>query len=173
MSTARKSWDHDDIFNHELLQKSAVTVTTNKAFLGGKQENPHHLRKFHLESDTVYRKGYPIAGTALQSDEEKKLYLNSLKALFFEEQGHGVSSNDLPNHYLLVFALRSTQQASHVYFHPQLTNGSNSNGLSLSTQLTDSIEVFLLGEKTSTIYFDSFQKVAKNFLLSSKIEWRK
>ena len=57
--------------------------------------------------------------------------------------------------------------------NPHLSSGSISISLSFSTQLTDSIELFFLGEKTSTLNVDSSPKVLKIFLLSSKFKSKK
>ena len=45
-------------------------------------------------------------------------------ALAFHENGHGISFEEYANHYLLVFDLTSTHQASHDYLHPELTSAS-------------------------------------------------
>ena len=60
----------------------------------------------------------------LCTDNEKTLYLKSLHSLAFESHGHGVPNADFPNHYVSVFDLTSTQQASRDYLYPELTNGS-------------------------------------------------
>ena len=173
VSTGSKSWNHEDIFNREPIRRFALAMTTNKAFLGSKDANPFHFQKFNLESITVYRNGYPIAATPLQTDDDKKLYLNSLEALAFESHGHGVPFSDFTDHYVLVFDLTSTQQASHDYLYPELTNGSVSIDLRFSADLADSLELFFLGEKSSIIYIDSSRKVSKNIFLNSKIETKK
>ena len=38
------------------------------------------------------------------------------------DNGHGISLTDYPNHFIMVFDLTSTQQASHDFIHPELTN---------------------------------------------------
>ena len=90
-----------------------------------------------------------------------------------ESHGHGVPFSDFPNHYVLVFDLTSTKQASHDYLYPELTNGSISIDFRFSAELTDSLELFFLGEKSSTIYIDSFRKVSKNIFLNTKIDSKK
>ena len=164
-STGSKSWNHEDIFNREPIRRFALAMTTNKAFLGSKANNPFHYQKFNLENITVYRNGYPIAATPLQTGNDKKLYLNSPEALAFESHGHGVPFSNFPNHYVLVFDLTSIQQTSHDYLSPELTNGSISFDLRFSAALTDRLALFFLGEKSSTIYIDSFRKVSKNIFL--------
>ena len=173
VSTGSKSWNNEDIFNREPTRRFALAMTTNKAFLGSKADNPFHYQKFNLENITVYRNCYPTAATPLQTDNDKKLDLNSLEVLAFESHGHGIPFSDFPNHYVLVFDITSTQQASHDYLYPELTNGSISIDLRFSAELTDSLELFFLGEKSSTIYIDSFRKVSKNIFLNTKIDSKK
>ena len=173
ISTGVQSWSHEDVFTREPIRRFAIAMATNEAFLGAKSVNPFHFQKFNLNSITVYRNGYPVAGTPLQTENDKKLYLNSLEALAFGQHGHGVPYNDYANHYILVFDLTSTQQASHDYLYPELTNGSISISLRFSAQLTNSVEVFLLGERSSTIYIDSSRKVSKNIFLNTKLETKR
>ena len=142
VSKGIKSWNQGDVFNHEPIRRFALAMTTNSSYLGGKTENPYHFRKLDLESITVFRNGCPIAGTPLLTDDDKKLYLNSLEALAFTSHGHGVPFTDFPNHYVLVFDLTSTQQASHDYLYPELTNGSISVDLRFSKETGENLELF-------------------------------
>ena len=134
--------------------------------MGSKTTNPFHYQKFGLRSITVYRNGHPIAGTPLETDTDKKMYLNSMAALAFHEHGHGISFEEYANHYLLVFDLTSTRQASHVYLHPELTSASISISLRLDTALVQITEVHLLGETASTIYINNSRKVSKNYYIA-------
>ena len=64
----------------------------------------------------------------------------------------------------MVFDLTSTQEATHDFIHPELTNSSISGELKFDTALTNNVEVFFLGEKSSTVYIDSARNVSKNIL---------
>ena len=144
VSKDSRSWNHEDIFNHEPIRRFALAMVTNEAFLGAKTVNPFHFQKFNLQSITVYRNGYPIAGTPLQTENDKKLYLNSLEALQFKTHEHGVPFEDYENHYVLVFDLTSSQQASYDYLYPELTNASVSIDLRFKEDLPSSVELFFL-----------------------------
>ena len=65
----------------------------------------------------------------------------------------------------MVFDLTSSQQASHDFIHPELTNCSVSIKLKFSAALASKVENFLIREKASTIYIDSARKVSKNRIL--------
>ena len=65
-----------------------------------------------------------------------------------------------------MFDLTTTQQASHDYIYPELTNASILISLRFSAQLTSIAEVFFLGEWSSTIYIDPSWKVSENVFLN-------
>jgi len=167
ISTGSRSWSHEDIFTREPIRRFALAMSPNANFLGAKRANPFHYQKFGLRSITVYRNGSPIAGTPLTTDNDKRLYLSSLEALAFNHHGHGIPLSDFQNHYLLVFDLTSTQQASHDYLYPELTNSSISIELKFDTAIAQNLELFFIGEKASAIYIDSARNVSKNVLMSS------
>ena len=67
----------------------------------------------------------------------------------------------------MVFVMTSTQQASHDFIHPEVTNCSVSIELKFSAALAHNIEIFISGEKASIIYIDSERKVSKNHVLTN------
>ena len=85
-----------------------------------------------------------------------------MSALAYVENDHGISLDDFPNHYILVFDLTSTQEATHDFIHPELTNSAISIELKFDAGLTNNIEILCLGEKSSTVYIDSARNVSKN-----------
>ena len=167
------SWNQENIFNGEPIRRFAIAMTSNRAFLGGKTLNPFHFQKFNLATITVYRNGYPVAGTPLQTDDDKKLYLNSLEALAFGHHGHGIPFSKFTDHYFMVFDMTSTQQASHDYLYPELTNASISVELRFTAGLAANTEIFFLGERSSVIYINSQKKVSKNRPIETGIETKK
>ena len=44
-STGSKSWNHEDFFNREPIQRLALAMATNKAFLGSKSKKPFSFTK--------------------------------------------------------------------------------------------------------------------------------
>ena len=62
----------------------------------------------------------------------------------------------------MVFDLTSTQEATHDFIHPELTNSSITVELKFQKDLGSNIEVICLGEKLSTVYIDSARNVSKN-----------
>ena len=87
-----------------------------------------------------------------------------MSALAYVENGHGIPLSEFSNHFIMVSDLTSTQEATHDFIHPELTNSSISVELKFDTALTNNVEVFFLGEKSSTVYIDSARNVSKNIL---------
>ena len=97
-------------------------MNTNEAFLGNKIQNPFHFRKFDLKQINIYRKGKPAADSPISTNHDKRLYFNTIPILAYIDNGQGKSLTDYPNHVIMVFNVTSTQQASHDFIHPELTN---------------------------------------------------
>ena len=139
------------VFSKEPIRRFALALISNQAFLGSKLTNPFHCQKQDLSKVKVYRNGFPIAGTPLFTDDEKRVYMTTMDALAFGYHGHVIPFSNYTNHIELVFDLKSTQQPSHDFLYPELTNAAVSVELKFSTALPGKTEVFLLGKKASTI----------------------
>ena len=103
----------------------------------------------------------PVADSPISTNDDKRFYFNTISDLAYIDNGHGISFTDYPNHFIMVFDLTSTQQASHDFIHLELTNCSISIELKLSAALPNNIEIFIIGEKASTIFVDSARRVSK------------
>lgn len=161
------SWKHEDVFTREPIRRLAIAMNTNEAFLGTNVTNPFHYQKFDLEEIVIYRNGLPVAGTPLSTTSDKRLYFNSMNALAYLENGHGIPLSEFPNHFVMVFDLTSTLEASHDFIHPELTNSSIAIELKFGTALPNNVEILLLGEKLSTVYIDSARNISKNVFLTT------
>ena len=65
-----RSWTKEDVFSKELMRGFALTLISNQTFLGSRLTNPFLYQKHALNEVTVYRNGYPIAGTPLPKEDE-------------------------------------------------------------------------------------------------------
>ena len=166
-STGLESWKQEDVFSREPIRRLAICLNTNEVFLGSKQLNPFHFRKFNLEQICIYRNGLPVADSPINTADVKRLYFNTMSDLAYIDNGHGISLSEYHNHFIMVFDLTSTQQAPHDFIHPELTNCSISIELKFSTALPSNIEIFIIGEKASTIFIDSPRRVSKNHILTN------
>ena len=166
-STGLQSWKHEDVFSKEPTRRLAICLNTNEAFLGCKQLNRFHFRNVNLEQICIYRNGLPIADSPINTTDVKRLYFNTMSVLANMDNGHEISLSGYPNHFIMVFDLTSTQQASHDFIHFELTNCSISIDLNFSAALHNSIKIFIIGEKASTIFIDSARRVSKNHILTN------
>ena len=116
-------------------------MSASAAFIGTNIQNPFSYQKSDLNEKTVYRNGFVTAGTPMSTRDDKRLYLFSLGALAFIENGHGISLANFPHHYIMVFDLTSTQDATDDFNHPKLTNSSLSVQLKFSAALPNNIEI--------------------------------
>ena len=107
-----------------------------------------------------------MADCPISTADDKRLYFNTKSDLAYFDTGHGISLTDYPNHFIMIFDLTSTQQASHDFIHPELTNCSISVELKFSVALQNKNESFIIGEKASTIFVDSARRVSKNQILT-------
>ena len=62
----------------------------------------------------------PVAEIPISTNDDKRLYFNTISDLTYIDDGHGLSLTDYTNHFIIVFDLTSTQQASHNFTHPEL-----------------------------------------------------
>jgi len=163
----QNSWKHEDVFMKEPIRRMAIAMNTNTAFGASNVSNPFNYQKFRLRSITVYRNGIPIAGTPLETEDNKRAYFNGLTFLAFGRLSHGIPITQFENHYILVFDLTSTLEASHEFIHPELTNSSIGIDMSFAANLANPVEVFFLAEKASTIFIDSARNISKNVLFGA------
>ena len=105
--------------------------------------------------------------------DNKRLLYNSMSALVYVENGHGIPLSEFSNHFIMVFDMTCTQKATHDFIHPDPIISSISVELKFDTALTSNVEVFFLGEKSSTVYIDSARNVSKNILPMNAYYWTK
>ena len=93
-----------------------------------------------------------VADSPISTNDDKRIYFNTLSDLAYIENGRGISLTDYPNHFIMVIDLTKTQKASHELIHPELTNCINSIELKFSAALPNNIEIFIIGETASTFF---------------------
>ena len=120
-------------------------MSSSESFNGTNNVNPFHFQKFDLREIIIYRNGFPVAGTPINTEDDKRIYFNSMGALAYVENGHGIPLAEFPDHYIMVFDLTSTQEATHVFINPELTNSSITVELKFQKDLGSNIEVICLG----------------------------
>ena len=69
----------------------------------------------------------------------------------------------------MLFDFISTPEAIQEFIHPQITNSSLSVELKFDVDLARNMQLFFLGEISSTIYIDSTRNVSKNFFPNERL----
>ena len=64
----------------------------------------------------------PVADSPISTNDDKRLYFNTISDLAYIDNGHGISLTHYPNLFITFFDLTSTLQASHDFIHPELIN---------------------------------------------------
>ena len=67
---------------------------------------------------------------------------------FILNSSHGIR---FANQFNMAFVLTSTQEASHNFIHPELTNCTISVELKLDAGLANNVKLFFMGERLSTV----------------------
>ena len=75
VKTRSSGWNVEDIINHETGRRFAIAINTSQLFVAGQLMNPIHFQNFDLSSATVSPNGYPLDGTWLATEIDKKITL--------------------------------------------------------------------------------------------------
>ena len=162
-----QNWRQEDVFTKEPVRRMILAMSSNTAYLGTIRTNPFHYQKFQLNEIIVYRNDLIIAVFPVSTTENKTIYYNTLEALdFVFNNSHRISLANYHNHYIMAFDLTSTQEASHEFIHPELTNCTISVELKVNAPLGENVELLFMGERASTVYMRSDRKIAKNTLMN-------
>ena len=162
-----QNWRQEDVFAKEPVRRMIVAMSINEAYLGTNGTNPFPYQKFGLNEIIVYRNGLPIAETPISTSDNKRNYYNTLEALdFVLNTSLGIRLASYDNHYITASDLTSTQEASHDFIHPELTNCTISVELKFDAGLAFNVELLFMGDRASTVYVRSDRKITKNTLMT-------
>lgn len=164
----QKSFVREAVFGTEPIRRLTLCLASHNNFCGNRSENPFHYQKFGLCRVEITRgNGIAIAGTPLDLTNNVRAFHNTLSALGFQNGGNGITLEEFENHFVLVFDLTSSQEASkNLTLFPELTGAAISLELTFSASLTEAVEVYLLGERFSQIFIDSDRNVSKNHTIA-------
>ena len=136
-----------------------VAMSINEAYLGTNRTNPFSLPEVWVEWDHCVH----VAGTPISTTDNKRIFYKTLIALdFVLKTGHGINFANYDNHYFMAFDLTSTQEASHNFIHPELTNCTISVHLKFDAGLGNNVELLFMGERASAFYLRLDRKNNKN-----------
>lgn len=150
----------ENIFNNDPIRRLAIAMNTNTAFAGSLDTNPYFYKKFGLREVKIFRGGIPIVTQKTSSNVFP--YFNTIKSLNFSSDGPNIPLSDYENHFIMVFDLTSTQEASTEIYYPELVGSNIRIELYFDKATEESVEVLFLGEKLTTILIDNQGKVLKD-----------
>ena len=91
----------------------------------------------------------------------RSIFVNS-KALKFDDDGPNIQCKDFENHFHLFFDLTSTQNANVEMPFPDVVGAGFCLELYFANNLTNTVELFISGERISSIVIDKKRSVTKN-----------
>ena len=159
-TTGTRSCSHEDFFSKEPVRRMVFEMATNQAYLRTNRTKPLHYQKFNLSQIVFYRNCQRIVGTTVSTNFNHHIYFNTLVALdFLEKIGHGITLDNYPNQFVLSIDSTSTQETSHDFIHPELTNRSISVQFTFDRALPAKVEMPFLGERSSIFFINLKRKM--------------
>ena len=104
----------------------------------------------------VLRNGVPVVEYSTSSNTQ--LYFKTIQNLHFDQDGPLIK---LDNYYL-VFDLTSTQQCNQEHYYPEIVEAPIRIVLEFPTNTSTPLELFVLGERFTTVQIDHTGKVLKH-----------
>ena len=150
----------ENIFNNAPIRRFAIAMNTNSAFTGSFTENPFWYQQFDLRQIRTLRGGQPIVD--FDTADNCRLYVNTMKAMNFQDDIPSIPFDDFKEHYVLVFDLTSMQDATENCHYPELVGEPLRLELNFTNPLENVTELIVLGERWSSVAVDKFGVVGKN-----------
>lgn len=170
IQAGQNSFIKEHLFGTEPVRRLTLCMATNEQFRGSKDTDPFHYQAFGLQRVEISRgNGVPVPGTPLDLRNGKmRAYYNTICSLGFAagHGGNGISFKNFEDHFVLVFDLTSTREASKsLTLFPELTGGSLTLKLMFEKALDETLELFVIAERFSQIFIDSQRNITKNSLI--------
>ena len=156
----RNQFIQENIFNNAPIRRIAIAMNTNSAFTGSFTENPFWYQQFDLREIRILRGGQPIVD--FDTADNCRLYVTTMKAMNFQDDIPSIPIDDCKDHYVLVFDLISTQDATENCHYPELVGEPLRLELNFTNLLENVTELIVLGERMSSVAVDKFGVVGKN-----------
>ena len=150
----------ENIFNNAPIRRIAIEMNTNSAFTGSFTENAFWYQQFDLRQVRILKGRQPIVdfGTA----DSCRLYVTTMKAMNFQDDIPSIPIDDFKDLYVLVFDSTSMQDATENCHYPELVGEPLRLELNFTNPLENVTELFVLGERMSSVAVDKFGVVGKN-----------
>ena len=150
----------ENIFSNKPIRMIDIAMNLNNEFSGTHNMNPFHFRKFGLRLVKIVRGNQTIVN--LRTENHVRAYAETMKALKFDDDGPNIQYKDFENHFHLFFDLTSTQEANVEMHFPDVVGAGVRLELYFANNLTNTVELFVSGERISSIAIDKEGSVTKN-----------
>ena len=134
-------------------------MNTNSDFTGSFTQNPFWYKQFDLRQIRILRGGQPIED--FDTADNCRLYVNTIRAMNFQDDIPSIPIDDFKDHSVLVFDLTSMQDATENYHYPELIGEPLRLELKFTQPLEIVTELIVLGERMSSVAVDMFGVVKK------------
>ena len=154
----------EPIFGTQSIRRLTLCMIPNAQFRGLNSTIPFDYQKIDLKGMEIVRSnGLPIARTPNDTEDNTRLYYNTMTGLCFKNGGNKISLDGFENKYMSTFDLTTSQEASKkLTLFPELTGAPITLKLLFSKALPEAVEIFLIGERFSQVFIDSSRNLAKN-----------
>ena len=135
-------------------------MKTKSAFTGSYTENPFWYQHFELRKIRILRGGQPIVD--FDAADNCRLYVTTMKAMNFQDDVASIPINNFKDRCVLVFDLKSMQDAIEKCHYPELLGEPLRLELNFTFPLEHVSELIVLGQRMSSVAVDKFGVVGKN-----------
>ena len=150
----------EDIFNAEPIRRMVLAMCHNNQFTGRWTDTPLAFHKHNLKKVRVLRNGVPVVEYSTSSNTQ--LYFKTIQNLHFDQDGPLIKLDNYENHYYLVFDLTSTLKCNQEIYYPEIVGAPIRVELEFSANTSTPLELFVLGERFTTVQIDHTGKVLKH-----------
>ena len=170
IQAGQNSFVKENLFGTDPVRRLTLCMATNEQFRGTRDTDPFHYQAFGLQRLEITRgNGVAIPGTPLDMRNGRmRAYYNTICSLGFSSGcgGNGIAFKNFEDHFVLVFDLTSTREASKsLTLFPELTGASLTLKLLFEKALEKTVELFVIAERFSQVFIDSQRNITKNSLL--------
>ena len=150
-----------NIFNIAPDPRIAMALNTNSAFTGCCTENPLWYQQFDLRKIRILRGGRLIVD--FDAANNCRLSVTTIRAMNFQVEIPWIPIDIFKDHYILVFDLTSIQDATEIFHYPELVGEPLRLELNFTFPVRHVTELFVLGERMSSVAVEKFDIVGKTF----------
>ena len=150
----------ENIFNNAPIRRVGIAMNTNSAFTGSSAENSFWYQQFDLRQIRTLRGGQPVVD--FDTADNCRLYVNTMKALNFQDDIPSITINVFKDHYVLVIDLTSMQDATENCYFFELVGEPLRLELKFINPVENVTELIVVGERMSSVAVDKFVVVGKN-----------